>query len=447
MRVQGKRAIVTVLVLGVVLISCAIVAFRFLRTKQPNVIMLMLDTLRADHLGYFGYERATSPNIDAFARESLALKYVVATAPWTPTSVATMFTGMYASSHGMLPPRKRADAQRNEFSLRRDLITLPEILKAHGYATSAISTNPWISATFGFERGFDDFKNIIRARANKVTDEAILALNRLQKGATPFFLYTHYLDPHDTYDPPSPYRERFSGPLKAVNVDPTMIEKLGLYDGEIAFLDHELGRLFEYLKQKGLYDDTVIIVLADHGEQFLEHGATHHGKMLHNEEVHVPMFFKIPQPAREVDYTVSLADFLPTLLDVLKIERPKSIQGISLLDDENSRARQGVFSEISSISIYKAFTRFDGKKIIFDYGAIDGTAVAPATIQVFDAWKDRNEATPLHDEALERSLIKDYQALYDIAVPKTKSSAVAAQPAPKVSDETLDQLKSMGYLQ
>ncbi len=442
-----KKRLAGLILLALILVLGAVVGHRLLRPKQPNVIMLMLDTLRADHLSYFGYERETSPNIDAFARQSLAFKYAVATAPWTPSSVATMFTGMYASTHGMVPPSDRIAAKKNEYHLRHDLITLPEILKAHGYATFAISSNPWIGPTFGFEQGFDEFKTIWKARANKVTDEAIAALDKLQQQSAPFFLYAHFLDPHNPYYPPPSYRQRFSGPLKFRNVDPARIEALGLYDGEIAFLDHELGRLFEYLKQKGLYDNTVIVVLADHGEQFMEHGVTHHGKMLHNEEIHVPMFFKIAQPPREVDYTVSLVDFLPTLLGVLKIDPTPSLQGISLLDDENSRGRQGVFSEIGRLAVYKAFTRYDGMKIIYNYGPPGSKPITPQTIQVFDARKDIDEQTPLSDEALVSSLKKQYQELFATVVPMSSSGATPTEPVPEVADETLEQLKSMGYMQ
>ena len=441
-----KKLILALSVGVVVVVGAAAAYYRYIKPKRPNVILLMLDTTRADHLGYFGYERDTSPNIDAFARETVVFKHAMASAPWTPSSVATMFTGLYASTHGMIPPDLRIEAQRKAQRLRDNLVTMAEILRQTGYATYAISPNPWITPVFGYSQGFDEFKYFARARANKVTDEAIAAAEKFQGVGKPFFLYVHYLDPHDPYDAPGEFRDKFTGPIPGREEDPSQVSRLARYDGEIAFLDHHIGRLFDYLKKSGLYEDAIILLVADHGEQFMEHGEIRHGKMLFNEEVHVPVMLKIGQAHREVDATVSLVDILPTLLDALHLRVPAGVQGISLLNDENARGREGVFSEINRRRDLKAFIRYDGMKIIYDYGAPRKNATVPESIQVFDSRRDLRERQPVEDEAVAASLKQEYAKMYAMVTGQAPAGETA-EAAADISDETIEQLKSMGYMQ
>lgn len=439
-----KKSILLLLVL-VFVVGAGWYVLGHRQAKRPSVVMIMLDTLRADHLGVYGYERATSPHIDAFAKDSVLFRYAVTAAPWTPTSVASMFTGLYASSHGMVPPNSRDEAKKNSTKLSSSLTTMPEIFKANGYSTYAISPNPWITATFGFEQGFDTFKFHNRARADKITDEAIAALKKLQGGTEPFFLYAHYLDPHDPYDPPGDYRKMFEGPLKNQNVAHEVLGAMNRYDGEIAFLDNHLGRLFAFLKEAGLYDNAVILLVGDHGEQFMEHGHRGHGFKVHNEEVHVPLMFHMGTAPRVVDFTVSTVDILPTILQRVGIPAPAGVQGLSLVDDENSRDREGVLTEVRRIHNQKAFTRFDGMKVVLNYGSADSVGSPPAQVSVYNARKDLFEQTPLNDPALADALMKDFAQLYAAVVGTT--TAPSAEKAEEVSDETLEQLKSMGYLQ
>ena len=433
-----------VLALAGILLVIAAVLWSRQTQRAKNVIMLMVDTTRADHLGVYGYGRATSPTIDAFARECVLFKYAITAMPWTPGSVAAMFTGLYASTLGMVPRETRIEAKRESFKLKRAHVTLAEALKDQGFATYAVSSNPWISAAFGFEQGFDQFKFLPHGRANKVTEQAIKAVEELRAQSAPFFLFVLYIDPHSPYNPPGVFHGKFSGDVKG-DYSPEMTGLINKYDGEIAFMDEELGKLLGHLKKTGLYDDAIILLAADHGEQFMEHGETRHGKMLYNEEVHVPMMLKSGAPPREVGYTVSTVDIYPTLLDLLKIEPAANLQGISLVDDENSRGRPGVFSEISRIRALKAFTRYDGLKIIYDYGDAKAPSPQPPSYSIFDTRKDYGERSPLAGADVASALEGEYHKMYQAITGRMSGSD--SEEEGRVSEETLDQLKSMGYLQ
>ena len=292
---------------------------------RPSVIVITLDTTRADRMGFLGSKRALTPNLDALARQSAVFTHAYAQAPLTPVSHATIFTGTYPQFHQVLD---------FPMPLLKDLPYAPDILRAHGYHTAAfigsLALDPAGGAP-GFDRGFetydanfqsgdihekDRYKTVER-RGGEVVAHALAWLNKHPQ--RPFFLWVHLYDPHDPYDPPEPYKSRYAK-------EP--------YDGEIAYMDAAVGTLLRGLKGRGLYDGAVIAVMADHGESLGAHGEDTHGVFLYDETIRVPLVIKLPHGGavgKRVENRVELVDVLPTLLQAVGVEVPAEVQGQSLL--------------------------------------------------------------------------------------------------------------------
>jgi len=291
-----------------------------------NVILITLDTTRADRMGFLGSKRGLTPNLDALSRQSVVFSHAYSQVPLTGPSHATILTGTY-------PQFNHLEDMGNP--LAKDLPYLPDILRQHGYHTAAFVgsqiLDPKSAAAPGFDRGFElydagfhsrapgeDRYQSVERRAAVVVAHAIAWLNRSQ--GTPFFLWVHLYDPHDPYDPPEPFKARYLA---------------SPYDGEIAYADFELGKLLAALRARGLFNSTVIAVAADHGEAFGEHGEQTHGLFLYDETIHVPLLVKFadgkPTPAR-VDTRVGLVDLAPTILQAVGITPPATMQGVSLID-------------------------------------------------------------------------------------------------------------------
>jgi arylsulfatase A-like enzyme/Tfp pilus assembly protein PilF len=296
-----------------------------LSSSSPNIILITLDTTRADRMGFLGSKRGLTPNLDILARDSAVFTRAYAQAPLTPASHSTILTGTFPQFHQVLMfPTPLAD----------NLPYLPEILKKHGYATSAFVGSIALDYKVGvpgFERGFDNYDagfhfegfsqakryETVERRAGVVVDHALAWVSEHSK--SPFFIWVHVYDPHDPYDPPQPYKTRYA---KAP------------YDGEIAYVDSAMGKLFKQLKASGLYDNTVVALTADHGEALGAHGEDEHGVFLYDETIHVPLLIKLPHGAtagERVETRVELADIMPTILGTLGIPVPEKVQGQSLL--------------------------------------------------------------------------------------------------------------------
>lgn len=412
------------------------------RTSPPNLMLIVLDTTRADHLGAYGYERQTSPVLDSLAKEHWLFRYAVSAAPWTPPSVATLFTGLYPVAHGVMPPNSRELAREASHRLHEQHLTIAELLQQHGYQTSGITPNPWTKEEFGYHQGFERYQFLNREVAGRISKEGVAEIDRMAKVNRPFFLYLHYLDPHDPYTPPEKY-DRFSGPVSYREHDPRTLKFVNAYDGEILYMDAAIGSLLEHLKKRGLYDNTHIVIVGDHGEQFKERGHLGHGFQLHNEEIHVPLIVKAPGGGRTIDYTVSTVDVFPTLVELAGVPMPAFVQGGSLLNDKAARGRIGVLSEIQRIYRQKALVTLDGKKLIIDYGKPDD-ATAETTAGVFDRHRDYRERAPLDDRDELKQLFADFEELFT-GLSRERRTPDEGATTP-ISEETLDQLKSLGYL-
>ncbi len=295
------------------------------KPQPPNVILITLDTTRADRMGFLGSKRGLTPHLDALARQSVVFTHAYSQVPLTTASHATILTGTYPQFH-----------QVNDFGvpLAQDLPYAPYIFRGNGYHTAAfvgsLVLDPETRSAPGFERGFDTYDagfhrrrvgedryQAIERRGGEVIGHTLAWLTAHHEG--PFFIWVHLYDAHDPYDPPEPYKTKYAS---------------APYDGEIAYVDAAVGKFLSWLRLRGLYDDTLIAVMADHGEALGEHGETTHGIFLYDETIRVPLIFKLPQgrsAETRVDARAGLVDVLPTILQAVGIEIPPEVQGESLL--------------------------------------------------------------------------------------------------------------------
>ena len=339
-----------VIIIGII-ITVFIISFVYFeyRPDRPNVLLITVDALRPDHLGCYGYERNTSPNIDKLAREGVMFTQAISQGSQTVPSIPSLMTSLYPSQHGIK-------------SLQFDYVishpVLAQILKENGYSTGCILAHELSHAGLG--KGFDLVDMDFNKKADLLTQKAVDWLRQNKNGN--FFLWVHYLDPHGPYQPPSPYNRLYCDdefykknrnipiasntkdiynsdgtiPLYVAENDITEVDYyIAQYDGEISFTDEQIGILLKELEELGLDRKTIVILTADHGEGMGEHNIYFtHGGSLYDELLKVPLIIKYKKafPAGKIiNQQVSLIDILPTLLAVLKIERKLNISGVNLM--------------------------------------------------------------------------------------------------------------------
>jgi len=301
--------------------------------QYPNIVLITLDTTRADRMGFLGSKRGLTPNLDTVARQGIVFTRAYSHVPLTTASHTTILTGTYPQFNHV-----------NDFGvpLSARLPYLPDILHQHGYQTGAfvgsLVLDPLDGTAPGFDRGFDvydagfrlrrhgvDRYGTVERRGSVVVDHALGWLSQAPNG--PFFLWVHLYDAHDPYDPPPPYKDRYPSQP---------------YDGEIAYADACVGKLLDALRKHNLYDETLIAVMADHGESLGAHGESTHGVFLYDETLHVPLLIKLPLnrgAGRRVETRAGLVDVAPTILSAAGLVPPPEMQGQSLLD--SSKAAPG----------------------------------------------------------------------------------------------------------
>lgn len=407
--------------------------------SKPNVMIIMIDTLRADHFSYRGYERETTPFMDSLARSYLDFRKAFAAAPWTPPSVASILTGYYPSGHGHLPHqnKKLAINRGNVLSPSLDLIS--ELLQKAGYQTIMVSSNPWITEEFGFNQGFDQFHYIYKANAKTILAKSKKVLSGLNK-KEPFFLFVLLFDPHNPFEPPAPYNKMFEGDLKNRTYTPELNKEIRGYDGEIRYTDDQLKLFFDFLKENNLYKNTDIYIVSDHGEQFRERGSLGHGKMLHQEETLIPLIVKLGTKKGVVEYVVSHIDIVPTILERAGITPPKELQGISLLDKEALSKRIGVYSEVYRTFNQRAFSVSDGHRLITDLIDPFQDSETYFTRGLFDRTNDPLEFSPLTHHELETEMFEYLKSAAKNAQIKREIDSV------EIPEETMQKLETLGYI-
>ena len=438
----------------------------------PNVILLMVDTLRADRLGAYGYRAARTPRIDGLAADGVRFAHTFSQASWTRPSVATILTGLYPSSHGAV---HKADVLPDRVE------TVAEALAAHGYYTVGFPNNVNVSPAFNFGQGFAEYRylapdlffhadeaaakltlynglRLVRERflarrvavrnyyqpAEVVTDTILEWLGSPAAQSEPFFIFAHFMDPHDPYFV-HPYDGE--GYARVANPNPAaaVAEKYsGLYDGEIAYLDTHVGRLLDELKRRGLYERTLIVLTADHGEEFHEHGGWWHGTTLYDEQILVPLIMKPAQGGargRVVDELAMSIDISPTVLSAAGVATPPVMQGHALpLDDGVAPARESVFAEEDLEGNVLQAVRTRTTKLIT---ANPGNPRGLQPEELYDIKTDPGEQKSL--VASEPTVLEEMRAALGRSYLQARSHAGAGAQT-DVDSVTKDRLRALGYL-
>lgn len=317
------------------------------RTGAPNIVLISIDSLRADHLHSYGYARQTSPNIDALASSGAVFETVISPTSWTLPAHMTLMTSLAPEEHGVITNRLRLGA---------NVDTLPMRLQRAGYTTAGFVSATYLDGLYGFSRGFDEYDDytLLRVAGEKsraaVTSQQVAqrAINFLHqhsdtRDARPFFLFLHFFDVHYNYNPPQPFARMFDGSYAGhATGDVDMVREgmssrdlnhvVALYDGEIAWVDANIGNILATLHRLGIDDNTIVAITADHGEEFLEHGQAAHYKTLYDEVLRVPLVIHYPGhvvAGRRLQGQVRLMDVAPTLLALagLPVAKPHSGTG------------------------------------------------------------------------------------------------------------------------
>jgi arylsulfatase A-like enzyme/thioredoxin-like negative regulator of GroEL len=403
------------------------------RAKAPNIVFITVDTTRADRMGFLGNTHGLTPNLDVLARQGIVFERAYSQAPLTPVSHATIFTGTYPQFHTV-----------TDFGhpLPALLPYLPDILQKSGYHTAAfigsLILDPSSSMAPGFDRGFsffdagfrikrdrdEDRYETVERRAGDVVGHAINWLNKNPQ--QPFFIWVHLYDPHAPYDPPPPYDKRFSDP----------------YEGEIAYADASLGTLFTHLRQRGLYEHTLIVMMSDHGESLGAHGESMHGIFLYDETIHVPLVFKLPSELlarHRVSSRVRLVDVAPTLLSMLSLPLPPTFQGESLVPLMKGSQKDDLPAYAETDYPHRAF----GWSALRSLRTGKYLFVRAPKHELYDQSEDKNAAHNL--AAASPAVSGTLQSQVDNFHDKT-SSYQEKSPQPSLSSEQAENLSALGYV-
>ena len=437
-------------------------------TPPPNVLLISIDSLRADHLGSYGYHRDTSPNLDALAREGARFEVAVAPSPWTLPSHVTMMTGRHPIAHGV----------RNTHSRLGDEIpTLAETLAEQGYATAGFVAGPYLRSDFGYHRGFAHFDETLAAVDPISSHKGISSPRmvgkvmswierwRTQEPQRPFFAFLHLWDVHYDFAPPPPFDTLFDPDYEGtvngegIGLVPKDIPQrdlehiIALYDGEIRFTDQELGRLFAFLRERGLMENTIIVVTSDHGEEFFEHGRIGHLMAIFDESIQVPLIVHYPAavPGGQVfEEQARLMDLAPTILGLAGLP---AAAGLGMPDASPIQDRDlspwlrgdllaGAFPEnvafLETFGASRVGVRMNrGKLIRHNQDYYELYNVRPELGE-----KERERATDDETIAVLARLVAEERAWND-----WKEEGAVQAPDMEISDPLRLQLEALGYIE
>ena len=390
---------------------------------KPNILLVTVDTLRADHLGCYGSKAVRTPAVDALAARGVLFSRAFAHTPTTLPSHASILLGLTPNAHGI--------HDNSNFIVREEFLTLAEWLKSQGYATAAFVGAFPLDSRFGLVQGFDVYDDnygsqgptdmtFVERKGDVVVAKA---LEWLEGRSGPWFLWVHVFDPHQPYDPPEPYRSQYSGMP---------------YAGEIAFADSALGKLFAFLDEKKLGERTAVVFTADHGESLGEHGESTHGYFAYNATLHIPLILAFPgsKPGR-VSANVCHIDIFPTICGLLGKKEPPGLQGRSLLPlvQGRSPADRPVYFEAMTAYYNRGWSPLRG--FIQGREKYIDTPIA----EVYDLEKDFAE---LENGASRADLAKLKRALDGLV--RTESTPLAEKAGQNVDRSTAEKLRSLGYL-
>jgi arylsulfatase A-like enzyme len=446
-------------------------------TSPPSVILIVIDTLRVDFLGCFGFDGPISPNLDALGQRSVVFERCSSQAPWTTPSVASMMTSLYPEAHGVRlgpdDPRTLSEwRQRWTRAIPDETVTLAELLRARGYRTAAFVANTWMTGDLGFDQGFEVFDTSAADRRDRDAS-ALLAsglhwLRTVEAAGRPTLLYLHLMDVHGPYDAPdTDYFEIWESPglgppqrLPEAALDgmeryllrprwARLDDRLELrswrarYGAGVHAVDRRLGSFFRALESEGMWDHQVVIVTSDHGEELHEHGGWDHGFNLYEHQVHVPLMIRFPRDhhaGARVARPVRLVDLLPTVVRLAGAGSPDGAVGADLmprLGDSAGTPRRTIAFSTAVKDRPDAGAVFDGRyKLISDPGS--------APPQLFDLIEDPGETTDIAATA------SDIAAELAADLTAERARITAGDPgtgsAGEIPPEQLERLRELGYL-
>jgi arylsulfatase len=421
--------------------------------RPPNVVLILIDALRADGLGAFGNPRPASPHLDALARESVVFRRAIAQGTFTKTSMTSLMTGLYPFRHGVYEGNLKDKSDRITSDVVPESLTLlAERLRERGWLTMAWVQQAHLASYLGFAQGYVSYREgqgklpALRPRV----ESWLKSHGRLG----PFFGYVHIIDLHDPYHPPSPWDVKFgryadfyakargdswSAYLRDINEGRVALDAAdvaqwrALYDGMIGFVDAEVGRLLETLRREGLYDDALIVVTADHGDAFMEHGFISHSNTAYDELVHVPLIVKLPRgrlAGTVVARQVRLVDVVPTILDAIGAPPAEGLDGRSLLP-----VAGGAEHPVEAVTEFErgVAIRTDGVKYVL---FLDGRA------ELYDLAADPGETRNLSGagDAREEEFAHKARLLLSARLARKGGERVPLEP------RTIEELRSLGYI-
>jgi len=378
---------------------------------RPNVVLVVIDTLRADHLPFHGYAIDTAPYLSHLAERSVVFENAWSGSSWTPPATASVFTSVYPPQHGVwfgmgTLREKQRDPTIPVHSIPEDLETVPELMRSLGYRTFGITDNPHINDWVGFARGFDRFQNFDYEGA-EVVNGVLEEWKDDILGGGPAFVYLHYMDPHVPYHRRHPWYEPREDPELGQHA-----KKAAAYDSEIRYLDDFLRQAFEWLRLEE--EETILILTADHGEEFGDHGKGNHLFQLYGELTHVPLVLHLPgRKGERIRANVSTLDILPTLRAALGAPPSEQDEGMSLLAYLGEDAVEGagtrpIFSfRLADDSQLQSVVLGDEKFILTKFLANEKIRKR----ELYDLGEDPDETRSLHTEQAERSA--ELEALLD----------------------------------
>jgi arylsulfatase A-like enzyme len=433
--------------------------------RDANLVLIMIDTLRADHCTFHGYQRPTTPYLERLAAHSYVFETCLTNASWTRPSIASFLTGRLPDSHG---------AVTRKGSIDRSVETLAEILKQAGYTTVGWWGNPNVHPGYGFDQGFDRYEKYPRkeiapgegpvATADGLTPLAIawLKSRARAKPGNPFLLYLHYMDPHEPYfyHPEHDFNPDYTGDawgavswLHAQRIDNERDRShiRALYDGEIAFVDASIGQLLQQLERLRQLRNTIVVVTADHGEGLWSHRTRDHGHEVYEEQIRVPLVIKLPgHQGRRVSGLVESIDLLPTIAELLGLETPEGVEGTSLV-----ALVRGETAESSPVMVHEeldghhlAALRAEQLKVIINLKRLHQLSAAGKStqqaVEYYDLVHDPGEKRPISFEAagpeaheLHHELLRRLQNL------PARSEDGGEEP---LDPEIEESLRALGYI-
>jgi arylsulfatase A-like enzyme len=465
---------------------------------RPNVILISLDTVRADHLSVYGYARKTTPNLEQFARESEVFTRAVSSGDMTLPTHASFFTGLYPSQHGAHFSKE----QRLGVPLDSRYDTLSGLLRDSGYWTGGVVANGgYLSIAFGLNRGFTYWDQrlpavklaplsaaylrgrirnlVVRfvptsewdrvARGAEEINQAVYSALDQRPGGRPFFLFVNYMDAHIPYIPPAAFRDRFPGRdaaftesryiatyLDVVGHDRPIGEKerahlVSQYDAGIAYLDANLGALFAHLKSAGLWEDSLVIVTSDHGEALGEHNQLDHGGLsLYEDQIHVPLLVKYPGAGRKgsIDQPAASVDIMPTVLTAARLPVPEYLAGENLAGPLGKDREVLAESFPGGRAYFTNMTRFDRTLRGIVSAARKYVAPSSGSPELYDLRQDPDETKNLYDPNQEtsREAAERLSAWSRAVLAASRGGGPGVRVPGKIDRETVDRLKSLGYV-